>query len=305
MTHAFFKALLFLGSGSVIHAMHHEQDMQKMGGLIKHMPITGWTFVVGALAISGFPLFFAGFFSKDEILWNVFASPLGHPLLWVVGAATAVLTAFYMFRAVALTFFGASRVDPHLAHHVHESPWPITVPLLVLAGLSIVGGWVGIPHVLGAPLGIPHALEHYFDGFFATLPAETAHHAASTELLLMGASVVAALAAMWVAYTLFSRNLERVRVWRDAVRPVYVLLSNKYWIDELYNAVVVRPIHWLSDAVLWRIVDVRLIDGLVNGVGISARNLGGALRLAHNGVVQNYAVGVVVGAVLIFWWLLF
>jgi NADH-quinone oxidoreductase subunit L len=305
MTHAFFKALLFLGSGSVIHAMHHEQDMQRMGGLIRKMPITGWTFVVGALAISGFPLLFAGFFSKDEILWQAYASPLGHPLLWAIGAVTAVMTAFYMFRAVALTFFGKSRVDPHLEHHVHESPWTITLPLSVLALLSIVGGWVGIPHVLGGPVHLPNVLEHYFDGFFATVPAEAAHHAVSEELLLMGASTVAALIAMWGAYTLFSRYLAAAGQWRDRVRPLYTLLSHKYWIDELYDAAIVRPIHWLSDTVLWRIVDVRLIDALVNGVAYSARNIGGALRLTQNGVAPNYAVGVVLGAVAIFWWLLF
>ena len=305
MTHAFFKALLFLGSGSVIHALHHEQDMQKMGGLIKQMPVTGYTFVVGALAISGFPLLFAGFFSKDEILWQVFSSPLGHPLLWVVGAVTAVITAFYMFRAVALTFFGTSRVDPHLAHHVHESPWTITLPLVALAALAIVGGWVGIPHVLGEPVQLPNVMEAYFEGFFASVPAEAAHQAASTELLLMGASTVAALAAMWGAYTLFSRYLPQASAFRDRVRAVYVVLANKYWVDEIYDALVVWPIHWISQRVLWRIVDVQLIDGLVNGLGISARNLGGSLRLIQNGVAPNYALGITIGAVAIFWWLLF
>ena len=305
MTHAFFKALLFLGSGSVIHAMHHEQDMHKMGGLIKKMPVTGWTFVVGALAISGFPLLFAGFFSKDEILWQAFASPLGHPAFWVVGVVTAVMTAFYMFRAVSLTFFGKSRVDPHLAGHVHESPWTITVPLVVLAGLSIVGGWVGIPHVLGAAAGLPNVLEHYFDGFFAKIPAEAAHHGIGAELGLMAVSTLAALAAMYGAYVLFSRHLGKAGALRDAVRPVYTLLSNKYWIDELYDALVVRSVHWFSDKVLWRIADVRIIDGIVNGIGASARNLGGALRLTQNGVIENYAVAIAAGAVLIFWWLLF
>jgi NADH-quinone oxidoreductase subunit L len=305
MTHAFFKALLFLCSGSVIHAMHHEQDMQKMGGLIRRMPITGWTYTVGALAISGFPLVFAGFYSKDAILWESYASPLGNPWLWAVGAITALLTAFYMFRSVALTFFGQSRVEPHLEHHVHESPWTITLPLLVLAGLAIVGGWVGIPHVLGETVHLPNVLEHYFDGFFATLPAEAHEFPLSTEWMLMGITTVGALVAMYAAYTLFSRYLPAAARWRDAARPVYVTLSHKYWVDELYDAVVVRPIHWLSDAVLWRIVDVRLIDGLVNGVAASARNLGGALRLTQNGVAPNYAVGIAVGAVAIFWWLLF
>ena len=305
MTHAFFKALLFLCSGSVIHAMHHEQDMQKMGGLIKRMPITGWTYVIGALAISGFPFIFAGFFSKDEILWQAFASPVGSPLLWGIGAVTAVMTAFYMFRSVALTFFGKSRVDPHLERHVHESPWQITVPLMALAVLAIVGGWVGIPHVLGGSLGLPNVLEHYFDGFFASVPAEVAHHAVSTEFMLMGISTVGALAAMYGAYVLFSRHLAKAGSMRDAVRPIYVTLSNKYWIDELYDLLIVRSIHWISDKVLWRIVDVRMIDAVVNGVAMSARNIGGALRLTQNGIIENYAVGIAVGAVLIFWYLVF
>jgi len=306
MTHAFFKALLFLGSGSVILGMHHEQDMQKMGGLLKPMPITGWTFIIATLAISGFPFFFAGFFSKDEILWQVFSSPAGHPALWAVGALTALLTAFYMFRAVGLTFFGASRADPHVAHHVHESPWTITLPLVVLAALSIGGGWVGIPHVLGAPLGIGNGIEHYFDGFFAPLPAAAAgHHAVSTELGLMAVSTLGALIAMWVGFKLFSGDLARVARMRDRVRPAYRLLAGKYFIDEIYQALVIRPIHWLSDRVLWRIVDAGLIDGLVNGVGNSTRYLGGALRLTQNGITENYAVGIALGAVALLWYLVF
>jgi NADH-quinone oxidoreductase subunit L len=305
LTHAFFKALLFLGSGSVILALHHEQDMRYMGGLRSRMPITTWTFVIGALAISGFPLLFAGFFSKDEILWQAFASPRGHPLLWAVGALTALLTAFYMFRAVALTFFGQSRVDEHHAPHVRESPWTVTLPLLVLAALSIAGGWVGIPHVLGAAVDIPNVFEHYFDGFFATVPEPTAHHEASLELMLMGITTVLALFFMYLAYRLFSGNLQRVADFRERVRPLHALLAGKYFIDELYDLIVVRPIHFVSDRILWRITDVGIIDGLVNGVGNTARNLGGALRLTQTGVVENYAVGIALGAALIFWFLLF
>ncbi len=272
------------------------------------MPITGWTFVVGALAISGFPLFFAGFFSKDEILWQAFSSPAGHPYLWAAGVVTAIMTAFYMFRAVALTFFGKSRLDPHLEGHVHESPWQITVPLLALAGLAIVGGWVGIPHLLGGLANIPNVLEHYFDGFFATLPAtygEAAHFGAGFEFGLMALSTGAALAAMFGAYVLFAKHPGKAASARDAIKPLHTLLANKYWIDELQNLLIVRAIHWFSDKVLWRIVDVKIIDAIVNGIGYSARNIGGALRLTQNGVIENYAVGIAVGAVAIFWWLLF
>ena len=304
MTHAFFKALLFLGSGSVIHALHHEQDMRYMGGLRRRMPITAWTFVIGALAISGFPLLFAGFFSKDEILWKAFSSPLGHPVLWAVGALTALLTAFYMFRAVGLTFFGKSRVDPHIAPHVHESPWSMTVPLMVLAVLSIGGGWVGIPHLLGGDT-IPNVIEHYFEGFFAAVPAAAAQHEASMEWTLMGITTVLALFFMFLAFKLFSGKLERMAALRERLRGVHSLLSNKYYIDELYDLLVVRSIHFISDKILWRIVDAGVIDGIVNGVGNTARNLGGALRLTQTGILENYAVGIALGAVLIFWFLIF
>jgi NADH-quinone oxidoreductase subunit L len=304
MTHAFFKALLFLGSGSVIHAMHHEQDMRKMGGLMKVMPVTGTTFIVGALALSGFPLVTAGFYSKDEILWNAFAGPGGSPVLWAVGAVTAVLTAFYMFRQVGLTFFGKERFDPHHVHP-HESPRSMTLPLVVLAGLSIVGGWVGIPHVLGEPLHLPHALDQYFEGFFARVPAELGHHGASLELGLMAVTSGLALIAMFAAYRLFSGDLSSATRMGQQFSGVRTLLANKYYIDELYNAAVVQPIHWISRNILWKIVDVGIIDGSVNLVGSMARWLGGALRLTQNGVIENYAVGIVLGAVGIFWWLVF
>jgi NADH-quinone oxidoreductase subunit L len=305
MTHAFFKALLFLGSGSVILAMHHEQDMQKMGGLHAKLPITTWTFVIGTLAISGFPFIFAGFFSKDEILWQAFSSPAGHPVLWAVGAITALMTAFYMFRAVALTFFGGSRADPHVAMHAQESPWTMTVPLMILALLSIGGGWLGIPHLLGEPIGAPNVLEHYFDGFFAELPVEAGHHEVSTEILLMALTTAGALVAMYLAFRLFSRNLAAMTRLRERAGGLYTLLSHKYYIDELFNAVVIGPIHWISRIVLWQGVDVRLIDWTVNAVGTAARSLGGALRLTQNGVIENYAVGIALGAVGILWWLVF
>jgi NADH-quinone oxidoreductase subunit L len=304
MTHAFFKALLFLGSGSVIHAMHHEQDMQKMGGLMKYMPLTGATFIIGALALSGFPLVTAGFYSKDEILWNAFTAPGGGPVLWAVGAVTAVLTAFYMFRQVGLTFFGRERFD-HYHVHPHESPRSMTLPLAVLAVLSIAGGWLGIPHVLGEPLHLPNVFEHYFDGFFARVPAEAGHHGAALELGLMAVVSVAALIAMFVAYRLFSGDLAVATRMGERFSGVRTLLANKYYIDELYDAVIVQPIHWLSRVILWKIVDAGLIDGTVNAVGGMARWLGGALRLTQNGMIENYAVGMVIGAAAIFWWLVF
>jgi NADH-quinone oxidoreductase subunit L len=304
MTHAFFKALLFLGSGSVILAMHHEQDMRKMGGLMKHLPVTGATFIVGALALSGFPLVTAGFYSKDEILWSAFSSPAGGLLLWGVGALTALLTAFYMFRQVGLTFFGAGRYD---AHHVQprESPRSMTLPLLVLAVLSVAGGWLGIPHVLGEPVGLANRFEHYFEGFFARLPLQAGPHSASQELGLMALVSGGALAAMLVGYRLYSGDLSAVTRWRGRLSAAHTLLANKYYIDELYNAAIIRPIHGFSKYVLWKFVDVGIIDGMVNLVGGFTRWLGGALRLTQNGVIENYAVGMVLGAAALFWWLVF
>ncbi len=304
MTHAFFKALLFLGSGSVILALHHEQDMQKMGGLFKHLPITGRTFIVGALALSGFPLITAGFYSKDEILWQAFSSPIGGPILWAVGAFTAVMTAFYMFRQVGLTFFGASRVDPHV--HPHESPWTMTLPLVILAALSIVGGWLGIPHVLGGGLHLPNVLEHYFEGFFATIPAaEAGHETAGLELTLMAVVSVAALIAMAIAYRLFSAKLAAAAAMGRTLGPVRALLAGKYFIDELYDWTIVKPIHWFSATILWKFVDATLIDGTVNLVGNMIRWAGGALRLTQDGVVGTYAAGIIIGVVAIVWFLVF
>ena len=301
MTHAFFKALLFLGSGSVINALHHEQDMRKMGSLLKKMPITGYTFIIGALAISGFPLL-SGFYSKDEVLWNAYSSSAGSTLYWVVGALTAVLTAFYMFRAVGMTFFGKSNV----AHpeKVKESPLVMTIPLMVLAALAVAGGWVGIPASQGELFGIPHVLEHYFDGFFAVIPV-SGHHSHGTELLLMLAVTTLGLLAMWGGYTLFSKHRERAAALREKFLPLHKVLAGKYFIDELYDRVVTRPVHWVSERVLWKIVDVKIIDGTVNGTALATRQLGGLLRKTQNGIIENYAVGMVLGCVAILAYLVF
>ncbi|MDH4120458.1 MAG: NADH-quinone oxidoreductase subunit L [Deltaproteobacteria bacterium] len=303
MTHAFFKALLFLAAGSVITALHHEQDMRKMGGLAKKMPITGFTFLIGALAISGFPLIFSGFFSKDEILWQAFSSPAGSTLLWLVGLITAVLTAFYMFRAVGMAFFGASRLEH--PEHVHESPWVMTLPLMILAFLSVTGGWLGIPHSLGGGLGITNRMEHYFEGFFAQVPAGAGHGDTGTELGLMALTTVLALGAMALGYRMFTVNRERALAWDQTDPMVWKVLRNKYYVDELYNLVVWRPLHWVSDKVLWKTVDVKGIDGTVNGAARAARGMGWVLRLAQNGMIEIYAVSMVAGAVLVVGYLVF
>ena len=219
MTHAFFKACLFLGSGSVIHAMHHAlhhahldddaQDMRNMGGLRKKMPVTWATFGISCLAISGLP-FFSGFFSKDEILWWAFASTRGSKVVWVIAVIAAFMTAFYMFRCLYMTFYGEQRTNAKAKDHVHESPWVITLPLVVLAFLATVGGLIGIPHVLGNLLGhIPNKLEHFLAPVFEhaqKLHEIEAHGSATTEFGLMGFSVIIALAGIALATIMYMKN---------------------------------------------------------------------------------------------------
>jgi NADH-quinone oxidoreductase subunit L len=298
MTHAFFKALLFLGSGSVIHGMHEEQDVQKMGGLSKHMPITYRTWIVGTLAISGIPIF-AGFFSKDEILWNAFVG--GGPLLWGIGALAALITAFYMWRLTSLTFHGKERFDHHHVHP-HESPATMTVPLVVLAALSAFGGLLGIPHVIGHLVGLPNVIEHWLEPVFATGVSLLPQHPegqATTEWMLMGVSVVLAVAGIMLAQNLYAGGVERARELGARLAAPYKLLWNKWYVDELYQMMIVSPIVVTSRDFLWKVIDVVIIDGLVNG---SARLIGAtanALRRLQTGVAQNYALMMMLGIMIL------
>jgi len=331
MTHAFFKALLFLGSGSVIHAMSDEQDMRVMGGLRRRLPVTFWTFLIGTLAIAGvFPL--AGFFSKDEILWKAFSSEAfaggaAGIWIWAVGLLAAGLTAFYMTRLVVMTFFGKNRASDEVRHHIHESPATMTAPLVVLAFLSIVGGWIGWPHFLG---GQNH-FEHWLDPVFAgghhaahetvhdvahafgepvetlvaavTTPVElgtaVAHDAHEVQLewaLMLAASGIALTGLLlgWLVYARRPRIAEGLRKFAGGF--VYRLLLNKYYVDELYEATLIRPGHALSRRVLWKWVDAGLIDGLlVNGSAIGVAIVGSLLRLFHNGQVRFYAYVFAIG----------
>jgi len=288
MTHAFFKALLFLGAGSVIHGMSGEQDVRQMGGLRKKMPVTWWTFLIGTLAIAGAPGF-AGFFSKDEILAHTWGG--GHYLLCAVGALTAALTAFYMFRLLFLTFAGELRASEEVAHHVHESPATMTIPLMVLALLSLVGGWVGLPEGwLWGPA---------FDRFLAPVTghAHVAEGSAGVELALMIVTTVLAVAGATLAYVFYVRlpGLPMVLAWR--LKPAYDLLSGKYWIDELYDATVVRPYVWASN-LLWR-ADQVVIDGAVNGAATAVVVNGQLWRYVQDGNVQHYALVFLGGAVVL------
>ncbi len=299
MTHAFFKALMFLGSGSVIHAMHEEQDIRKMGGLKKYLPITHFTFLIGWLAIIGVPPF-AGFFSKDEILWMAFHSPLGHPVLWALGAAGAAMTAFYMTRLMALTFWGKSRVPKNI--HPHESPWTMTLPLVILAILSAVGGWVGVPHVIGEvlPFHVDNIWEHWLHPLIqpltSVLPNSEVHADSSLEWGLMSASVALAVVSALVAYHFYVNRPDIPEKISVSLGPVYRLISKKYLIDELYFGCIINPLVALSRD-LWYYVDVNFIDRMTYWASDLVRGAGGVVRTLQNGNMQQYALYIGIGLV--------
>ncbi len=299
VTHAFFKACLFLGSGAVIHAMHHEQDMQKMGGLKKYLPITFWTFFFATLAIAGIPPF-AGFFSKDEILWQAFSR--GSVLLWLIGAIAALMTAFYMFRAVFLTFYGKPRFDEH--HHTpHEVDWKMWLPLVVLAALSIVGGFLGMPSVFGAGNAIESWLEPIVgQGEHISLAMGTGAENTGLEWAMMAVSVAIALAGILIAVRIYERK-RTLAADEAKLGGIYQLVHNKYYVDEIYNAGIVQPIYNISESFLWKIVDVRIIDGIINGFAHIAEIGSGSIRRIQTGIAQNYAVLIVVGLAIVVGWL--
>ncbi len=297
ITHAFFKALLFLGSGSVIHGMHEEQDITKMGGLKKYMKVTFITFFIGSLAISGIPPL-SGFFSKDEILYKVFTAAGVFPYLIVL--ATAAFTAFYMFRLVALTFYGKERFDASHVHP-HESPATMTIPLIILAILSAIGGFIGLPHFLG-----PNLLEHWLEPVFAkaNLVLESIHGehegALSTELILLATSVVVAVVAIVVSFRRYS-----VQDKFPAPKGFGKILENKYYVDELYETAFIFSIRELSEIVLWKVVDINIIDGIVTGSGKWFKRLSFDWRKIQTGVIQDYTTISVAGIVIILLYIIF
>ncbi len=353
-THAFFKALLFLGSGAVIHALAGEQDLRNMGGLRKHLPITYWTFLIGALAIAGVPLL-SGFFSKDEILYRTFtATNSNRLLLWGIGAVTSLLTATYMFRLVFLAFHGnrrhdapakahpeeeepaahgaqAAARDVHAAHgahaghgagqHLHDAPASMAIPLIVLAIGSVLAGYVGVPHALGGSNRIEGYLEPSFEvtelarasrrgpeaGPVAAAPQEAepvhgngdAGGERSTELLLMAISSGIALAGIGIAAYFWLRNRPAADRMARSMSGVYGLLSNKYYVDEIYDAAVVQPIKLFSTGGLWKGIDVGVVDGAVNGVGMAVQTGSTGLRRLQTGSVRTYAAALFLGVVVI------
>jgi len=295
MMHAFFKGLLFLAAGSVIHAMGGEQDMSKMGGLRKKIPWTFWTMFMATLAIVGTPGF-SGFFSKDEILnetQNVSMT------LWALGVLTAGLTSFYMFRLLFLTFFGSNRFDERKVH-VHESPRNMLAPLVVLAILAVGGGWMAAPHLWG---GVNY-FEQFLAPVFATsgrvvMPKDDLVVDPGRDLLkaLAGAPVIVGLLGFLLAWWFYIRSPKTPKKLATSLAATYKLLSGKYFVDELYAAVIVRPLVWISDKVLWRVVDEGVIDGTVNAVARVSEEAGDKLRYASTGNIRTYAAWILVGAV--------
>jgi len=301
MTHAFFKALLFLAAGSVIHAMGGEQDMRHMGGLSKKIKVTYWTMLIATLAIAGFPPL-AGFFSKDSILFEAYQREGGWHSLYVVGLLTALLTSFYMFRLVFLTFHGKQRYDEHHVH-VHESPWSMLGPLVILAILSVVGGWLAAPSFWGGEDHFAAFIAPVFGAGHESALSEAAAH--SLELTLAVVAVVTALLGFATAFWLYLRQPGKPAEIAKSLKPIYNTLYNKYYVDEAYGAAIVKPLLALSTDVLWKIIDVDAIDGTVNGLAHGATATGDVSRRTQSGNTRSYAVWVVVGAltilIIVFW----
>jgi NADH-quinone oxidoreductase subunit L len=295
-THAYFKALLFLGSGSVIHALHHakhpdEQNMQKMGGLKKYMPITYWVFILATLSITGIP-FFAGFFSKDEILWRAYLGGDLGKFLWFLATLAALLTAFYSWRLIYLTFHGTFRGTHEQEHHLHESPKVITVPLMFLAVGAVAAGWVGIP-----PLFMEHG-DKIGEFLAPVLGHPEGHGTHAEEFLVMGASIFVALFGWLIAHKMYFRKTDLPEKLGATFQPIYKLLFNKYYVDELYSKTIVQPTIKAADKIILTF-DSKVIEGVVNGVPDLIGAFSRKLREIQTGMLSNYALVMAIGAVCI------
>lgn len=282
LTHGAFKALLFLGCGSVIIALHHEQDMRHMGGLKDKLPITYWTFVIGSLALAGFPLT-SGFFSKDDILVSAWSSGSLGQVLTLFGLLTALLTAFYSFRLVFVTFWGPSHVDPHHAAHIHEPSRTMTTPLLILAGFSILTGYFGIPSFL--------------DPVFSTGQEAPAPHG-SAGIVIMVAATAMGLLGIAAAYYVYVLNPDFPVRFAERWKSLYQASLNKWYVDEMYDRLFVRPT-FTAASELWKRVDIDVIDGAVNGLARTITWGGWLLRLVQSGQTQHYALAMAMGLVIL------
>ncbi|MBC8412709.1 MAG: NADH-quinone oxidoreductase subunit L [Nitrospira sp.] len=297
-THAFFKALLFLASGSVIHALHNEQDMRNMGGLKKYMPITYAVFIIGTLSITGiFP--FAGFFSKDEILWRAFLAGDMGKFLWLLGTIAALLTSFYSWRLIFMTFHGDFRGTSEQEHHLHESPKVITVPLMILAVGAVAAGWVGIP-----PLFMEHG-DKIGEFLAPVLGHPSGHGTHAQEWFVVGISSLVAVLGGIVAYVMYVKKTDIAGKIASAFKPVHALLYNKYYVDELYDTTLIQPVMKASDKVILGFIDKTIIEGIVNGIpnviGVFSRKL----RTIQTGVFGSYGLAMTVGALCIIGYLFF
>jgi NADH-quinone oxidoreductase subunit L len=300
MTHAFFKALLFLGAGSVIHAMHEEQDIQNYGGLKKYMPKTALTFLIAALAISGIPPL-SGFFSKDEILWYAYSQ--GSTLFWVIGVMTALLTAFYMFRLYFLTFEGKERFGH--SKHPHESPSVMTVPLIILAVLSAIGGFVGVPEVFSGEHG--NLFHSWLAPVFHDAERKMAlygFHTHFEELVLMVLSVAGAGLSIFIARYIYLNKTTLAEKYSSRYKRTYKVLQNKYYVDEAYDKMIINPMVKGSEKILWNIADNWFIDGIVNGTAVVVTSLSQSVKKIQTGVAQFYAVIMLVGIAAALFWLI-
>ena len=287
-THAFFKALLFLGAGSVIHAMGGEQDMRKMGGLKKALPITFITMLIGTIAISGIPPF-SGFFSKDEILAHTYEHS---PVLWFFGMLASMLTAFYMFRLLYLTFYRKFRGTHEQEHHLHESPKSMTIPLVVLAILSVVGGLIGLPEFWD----LPNFMHHHLDPIIMHKNPSVLNH--TKEWMLMGIAVVAAGATIFFAYMVYIKNQILPEAKDENLKGIKKVIYNKYYVDEIYDMIITKPLNAISE-LFYKFFDKQVIDGLVNGVGSAVIGISSVVRKAQTGHIGVYIFSMVLGIILI------
>lgn len=292
VTHAFFKALLFLGSGSVIHAVGGEQDIRKMGGLKKHMPITYWTFLIGTIAISGIPPL-AGFFSKDQILSEAFANS---PTLFALGMLVSLMTAFYMFRLFYLTFHGKFRGTHEQEHHLHESPITMTLPLIVLSVFAAIAGFMGFPHALGEALGIHNWFDHYLEPVLGTT---NTHISLSTELMMMTITTILIVVVILIARSLFITKNTLPLADHEERPPVQKVIYNKYFVDEFYANFITKPVDALSEF-LHKFFDNKVVNGLVNGFGQIVVKSGSYVRLLQNGNINIYAISFIIAVILLF-----